>query len=207
PWPETGLLNLFAPRPSRRALLLLGRLALWPAFALLRFGRRLFRLGEQDDLAAGRLHRLDGRLGRSRDLDRDRRTQRTLRKQPDAVARPPQHAGGDQLRGVEATLGRELPGIDCPLQPAEIDNPKIPLKDRVVEAALRQAAVQRRLAALEAVQRDAGARGLALAASPGGLALTRTDAAADPLGAVMRAGIVSDLVELHRLMPRLAILC
>src|SRR5262249_12253268 len=83
---------------------------------------------------------------------------------------------------------------------AEIDDLEILLEDRVVEAALRETAMQRRLAALKAVQRDAGARGLTLAAAPGGLALARADAAADPLGAVMRAGIVPDLVELHRLM-------
>ena len=91
-----------------------------------------------------------------------------------------------------------LAGVDRLLQPAEVHDLVVLLEDLVVEAALRQAAMQRRLAALEAVDRDAAARGLALAAAARGLALARADAAADPLRAVMRARIVPDLVELHR---------
>ena len=48
------------------------------------------------------------------------------------------------------------------------------------EAALRQAAMKRHLAALEAADGDAGARRLALAAATAGLADAGTDAAADP---------------------------
>src|SRR5712671_3111362 len=59
--------------------------------------------------------------------------------------------------------------------------------------------MQRRLAALESVKGHAGPRRLALATPRRGLALARADAAPHPLGAVMRPGIVPDLVELHRL--------
>src|ERR1700730_4606663 len=152
-----------------------------------------------DDLAAGCLDRADRCLRGSRDLDRDRRTELALGQQTDAVTRPAQHPGGDQLAGVEGALGGELAGVERLLQPPQIDHLEVLLEDLVVEAALRQPAMQRGLPALEAVQRDAAARGLALAAAPGGLALARAEAAADPLGPVMRARIVSDLVELHRL--------
>ena len=66
------------------------------------------------------------------------------------------------------------------------------------EAALGQAAVERHLAALEAVDGDAGARLLALDAAAGGLALARADAAADALARLAGARVVGDFVELHR---------
>src|SRR4051812_34859636 len=53
------------------------------------------------------------------------------------------------------------------------------------------------LTALEAVERDASPRGLALAAARRGLALARPDATSDPFCPVVRPGIVPDLVELH----------
>ena len=55
------------------------------------------------------------------------------------------------------------------------------LGEDVLEAALGQAPVERHLAALEAVDGDAGARLLALDAATGGLAGARADAAAEPL--------------------------
>src|SRR6185436_12114612 len=67
-----------------------------------------------------------------------------------------------------------------------------------LEAALRQAAVERHLAALEGVQRDAGARLLTLVAAAGGLALARADAAPDAHAPLVGALVVADLVELHR---------
>src|SRR5581483_10423547 len=134
-----------------------------------------------DDLAAGGFDRGDRRLRGAGDLDRQRRLQLAL--------------------GEQADAGAELAGVDRLLQPAEIDDLVVLAEDLVVEAALRQPPVQRGLAALEAVERDAGARGLALAAAARGLALARADAAADALGAVMRALVVPDLVELHRLSP------
>src|SRR5579875_3316844 len=71
----------------------------------------------------------------------------------------------------------------------------------VVEATLRQPPMQRRLAAFEAVERDAGARGLALAAAGAGLALARANAPADALRAVVGALVVGNLIELHRPPP------
>src|SRR6266404_5504873 len=73
--------------------------------------------------------------------------------------------------------------------------------ENIVEAALRQAPVDRHLAALEAFDAHAGTRGLALAAAAGGLALARTNAAADAHALLARAGIVGDIAELHRSLP------
>src|SRR6202023_3226643 len=74
------------------------------------------------------------------------------------------------------------------------------LSENVGETALRQPPMQRRLPALEAVERDPAARGLPFAAAARGLAFARADTAPDPLRPVVRARIVSDLVELHRLI-------
>src|SRR6516225_10018428 len=59
--------------------------------------------------------------------------------------------------------------------------------------------MQRSLTALKAVQSNTGACGLALAAARRRLALARADPAPDPFRAIVRPGIVPDLVELHRL--------
>src|SRR5262249_52445273 len=79
------------------------------------------------------------------------------------------------------------------------------LAEDVLEAALRQAPVERHLAALEAVDGNAGARLLALDATPGGLAGARADAAAEALAVVRRAFVVAQFVEFHRLSPRAAL--
>src|SRR5262249_3005819 len=51
--------------------------------------------------------------------------------------------------------------------------------------------------ALEAVDGDAGAGGLALAAAAGGLALARADAASDADAGLAGAGIIGELVQSH----------
>src|SRR5271170_128606 len=149
-----------------------------------------------NDLAARRLDRGDRALRRACDLDRDGRREPALGQQPDAVARPPQQACRDELGGVERALAAEPPGIERLLQPAKVHHGEI-LAEDVVEPALRQPPMQRRLAAFKAVERDPGARGLALAAAARGLALARSDAAPYPLRPIMRARIVSDFVEFH----------
>ncbi len=162
------------------------------------FAPRLLVRAADDNRAAGRLDRLDRGLRRAGHLDRDRRRQFALGEQANAVAGPPQYAGRRQASAaVTGACGAEASGIDRLLQTPEIDDLVVLPEDLVVEAALRQPAMQRRLAALEAVDRDAAARGLALAAAPRCLALARADAAPDPLCPVMRARIVPDLVELH----------
>src|SRR4051794_19848213 len=135
------------------------RLALAPTLRL--FFLRLGSSGtaENDDFSAGRFDGRDGCLGGARHLDCDRRAEAALGQQPDAVARPAQDTRGHQLLRVEAALGGELAGIERLLQPAEVHDLEVFLKDLVVEAALRQPPVQRGLPAFEAVQRDAGARG------------------------------------------------
>src|SRR5690606_6612326 len=75
------------------------------------------------------------------------------------------------------------------------------LAENVGEAALRQAPMQRHLAALEAVDGDAGTRGLALAAATAGLAHARADAATDALALLRGAGIVGKFVQFHGVIP------
>src|SRR3978361_1831175 len=58
--------------------------------------------------------------------------------------------------------------------------------------------MQRHLAAFETLDAHARARGLALAAAAGGLALAGTDATADAHALLARAGVVGDIAELHR---------
>src|SRR4051794_31344628 len=118
-----------------------------------------------DDLAPGRLDGGNCRLGRAGHLDRDRGGQLALRKQADAVAGAAQYPGRDKRRRIDRPLGAEPPRIDRLLQSPEIDDLIILPEDLVAKAALRQAAMQRRLAALEPVKRDAGARSLPLAAA------------------------------------------
>ena len=85
-------------------------------------------------------------------------------------------------------VGIELAGVDRRLHPAEIDLVELERERRVAEAALRQAPMQRHLAAFEALDAHAGARGLALAAAAAGLAHARADAAADAHALLARAG-------------------
>ena len=108
-----------------------------------------------------------------------------------------QHAGLDQRRAIDRRILLQLAGIERRLQRPEIDDDEALLEIGIVEAALRQAAMQRRLAAFKAVQGNTGASRLALAAARAGLAFAGADASAATLGDVMRAFIVSDLVELH----------
>src|SRR5262249_30239877 len=72
---------------------------------------------------------------------------------------------------------------------------------RIAEAAFGQAAMQRHLAALEALDADARARGLALAAAATGLASARADAATDAAALLAGARPIGEFVQLHRLSP------
>jgi hypothetical protein len=79
----------------------------------------------------------------------------------------------------------------------EIDHVELACKGRVPKAALGQPAVQRHLAALEAFDAHAGARGLALAAAATGLAHAGADAAADAHALLARPGAIGELMKLH----------
>src|SRR5262249_47578141 len=143
--------------------------------------------------------RLDRSLRGARHLDGERRLELALGQEPHLVPQPAQQPRRDQRRAIDGYIGTQPPGFNGLLQPPEIDLVEFLAEGRIGEAALRQAAMQRRLAALEAVEGDARPRRLALAAAAAGLALARADAAADALEFVMRPGIVPDLVEFHRL--------
>src|SRR5512147_3252859 len=97
---------------------------------------------------------------------------------------------------VERALGIELAGIDRLLDEAEV-HLGIVLGEDVVEAALRDAHVERHLAAFEPGDRHAGTRLGALLAAARGLALARADATADAHAALAGALIVTEIVEFH----------
>src|SRR6185312_9984331 len=95
-------------------------------------------------------------------------------------------------------LNLERAGVDRLLHIAQIDFIELDRERRVAEAALRQAAMQRHLAAFEALDAHARARGLAFAAAAAGLAHARTNTAADAVAVLAGARIVGDLVKFHR---------
>ncbi len=95
---------------------------------------------------------------------------------------------GHRLAGVELAV------IDCLLQALQADLGEV-LGRNIVEAALGQAAVNRHLAAFEALDGHAGARLLALDALAGGLAAARADAATDAAAHLTRTLIVNNFVQ------------
>src|SRR5882672_2051287 len=161
------------------------------------FALFLLRGRENFHGAASLLDRGDRGLRRAVDLDAHLRLDLAAAEQPHAVPGAAHHARLHQRLGVNHAAGIEQLGVDRLLNPVEIDLDEIE-PDDVVEAALGQAAMQRHLAALEALDAHAGARGLALAATAGGLALAGADATADAHALLARAGIVGDIAELHR---------
>src|SRR5207237_3702536 len=118
--------------------------------------------------------------------------------QTDPFLGAPQHAGLHQGGRIDRDAGIELAGVDRRLHAAKIDLAKLARERRVLEAALGQPSVQRHLAALEALDAHARARGLALAAAAAGLAAARADAAADTMALLARTGPVGEFVEFHR---------
>src|SRR5215471_8804124 len=159
-----------------------------------------FRLGlggEDLDRAAGLLDRRHRRLRGAIDLEIQLGLDLARAEQPHAVLGAAQHARPDQRGDVDRVLRVELAGIDRGLNAAEIHLVEL-LGEDVGEAALRQAAMQRHLTALEALDAHARARGLALAAAAASLARARADAAPDAVPRLARARPVGEFVELHR---------
>src|SRR5579862_3189832 len=157
-----------------------------------------FPLRRQDlHRAAHPLHRGNGRFGRPEDRYRDFGLDFAIAEEPNAVLRPAQDAGLDQRRGVDLAGRIEATGVDRGLQLAEVYLVELAGKFHVLEAAFRQPAVQRHLAAFKPLDAHARARGLALAAAAGGLALARADAAADALSRLASAGAAGEFVQFH----------
>src|SRR6516165_7580305 len=150
----------FANRPQTRAMTqMLRRLA----FFLCRGRQNLHR-------AAGPFDRGNCGFRRAMDFDIDPGLDFATAEQPNAIFGATQHARFHQCFGGDRAGRVELLGIDCLLQPIEVDLDEFEPED-VVETALGQAPVQRHLAALEALDAHAGTRGLALAAATRSLAL------------------------------------
>src|SRR6266481_2053080 len=155
--------------------------------------------GRSQDLhrAAGLLDRSDRGFRGAVNLNGEPGLEFAAAEQPHAILGAAHNLGFHQRFDVDGATGIDQLGIDRLLQPVEIDLGEIELED-VGEAALRQAPMQRHLAALETLDAHARTRGLALAAAAGLLALARTDATADAHALFARAGIVGDIAELHR---------
>src|SRR5262249_18593003 len=111
-----------------------------------------------------------GGFRRTMHLDIDLGLDFAAAEQPNAVFGATQHARFHQRFGGDRDRGIELPGVDCLLQPIEVDLDELQ-PDDVVETGLWQSPVPRHLAALEALDAHAGTRGLALAAATRSLAL------------------------------------
>src|SRR3569623_1010119 len=133
-------------------------------------------------------------LRRSEDLHR------TAAKQAHAALGTAQHAGLHQRLSVDRALGIDLLVIDGFLQAVQVHFRQFDAED-VVESALRQAAMQRHLAAFKTLDAHARTRGLALAAAAGLLAFAGANATADAHALLARAFVVGDLIELHCLVP------
>ena len=108
-----------------------------------------------------------------------------------------EEAGGQHRGRIDRLGGVELLVVDGLLDGAEVDD-LVGLLVRRTEAALGEAAIERHLAALEALDGHAGTGLLALHAATGGLALARADAAAHAHAALAGTGVVGDFVQLHR---------
>src|SRR5262249_2879270 len=170
----------------------------WTTLTREELGGLCDRLGRQLDLAAGLLDRGDRRCRGAGDLHFDLGLDLAFAKEAHAVQRLLEQPGGLHGGGVDRLGGVELLLVDRLLQRAEVDlGPRLLVRRQ--EAALGDAAVERHLATLEALDGDAGARLLALHAAARGLALARADAAADAHARLAGSGVVGDFVELHRL--------
>src|SRR6266545_2091629 len=164
----------------------------------------LLPLGRQDrHRAAGLFDRRHRRFRGAPDRQRHLGLDLAGTEEPDPGLDAPQDPGLDPSGGINGRAGIELAGVDRSLHPAEVDLVEPDGKCRVFEATLGQAAVERHLAALEALDAHARTRGLALAAAAAGLAHARSDAATDAGAPLAGARPVSELVELHRSSPLL----
>src|ERR1700722_1994424 len=159
-------------------------------------GGRSVLFAQRLQAAAGFLDRRRCALGRGLDLESRLRRPFAHAENLDPVA-PARDDPGFHEALDRDRLGRaELAGVDRPLNAPQVDLVVFESRGRD-EATLGQAAMQRHLATLEALDADAGASRLAFAATAGLLALARTDASPHADARLRRSGIVSYFVELH----------
>src|SRR5690606_4459262 len=138
---------------------------------------------------------------RARDLEGELRLEFALGEKTHAVLGATDDTRIHERRGIHLGLGVELARIDGNLDAAEIDHIVIE-PEQVLEAALGQAHVDRHLAALIALDRNARTGRLTLHAASAGLALAGADTAADTDARLAGARIIGDFVELHNLASR-----
>src|SRR5579871_2452246 len=143
-----------------------------------RGGGRSGLLPQRLEAAAGLLDRRRGALRRRLDFEPRARRPFADAKNFHAVA-PPRHDPGFNQAVDGDRLGRvELAGVDRALNAPQVDLVIGEPRGRI-ETALRLPAMQRHLPAFEALDADARAGRLPLAAAAGLLALARADAAPD----------------------------
>ena len=139
----------------------------------------------------------------ARDFDGDLGGELAATEQAYAVLGARDDAGLYQCCAIDGRGGVELAGVDRLLQAVEIDLDEI-LRERIVEAALGQAAIDRHLAALETVDGTPVRDLLTLYATAAGLALARADAAADAHARLAGTGVVAQIVQFHLIFVLLA---
>ncbi|SUS08836.1 hypothetical protein DF3PB_900002 [uncultured Defluviicoccus sp.] len=155
------------------------------------------RIAPDRHRAARLLDRRNRALGRAGDLDRHLRGQIAPAKQPHTIAPALEQAGRLHRRFINRHRRIDLAGVDRGLQSIEVDLDKVAAKQRL-EAALRQAPIERHLAAFEAdLAASPGPRPLALVSTPSSLTGPGADPAADPFAWPRRPWIVPDFVQLH----------
>src|SRR5690606_16416453 len=151
---------------------------------------------DQADRAADLFHRLMGGCRGVVHGDVDFRLELARAEQPDPVLLTTDHAGRNECGEVDRLAGVDLASVDGLRQPAQAQ--LVPLLALpLVEAALRQAPVERHLTAFETAEADARARLLALYTPAGSLAETGADAPADTNAELAGSGIVLQFIETH----------
>src|SRR5690606_4557514 len=161
------------------------------------FGRCRRRDGKR---AAGLLDGFDRGLRRAGDGELQLGLDLALGEHADAVELAADDTGRDQNVLGDFGLGVEPARIDEALALAEVYHGELLLVG-LVEAALRQPAIKRHLAAFVAADGDARAGLLALDAAAGGLALAGPGTARDALGLLRCTGIVPEFVQFHVASP------
>src|SRR5690606_4408907 len=153
------------------------------AFGSLLFGCSRLR---QLDRTTSLFDLLDRRLGSACYVEGNLGLQLAAAQKAHAVLGAADDAGLDQCLGVHRLLGVKLACVDSRLNTSQRNFVEV-LAEDVLEAAVRQAPIQRHRATLEAIGRDARTGRLTLDATAAGLAGARADAATNALARLVCA--------------------
>src|SRR3977135_2074560 len=123
----------------------------------------------RNDRAPGLFYRCNGRARSSRDLEIQLGFELALGQKPHPVASAPDHSGLAQDQIGDRRVRLQASGIERALNAPQIDDGEV-IGEVIVKSALGYPHIERHLTALEAVDRDAGARLGALDAASRGFA-------------------------------------